>query len=405
MKLINATVLTNGHRYEPCTVTIQGRKIVDLQIQDAHFVSSKALSFDDFRCCQHLEEDMIIDLNGLILCPGFIDIHTHGAAMADTMDATPEAFDTICKFHLSNGVSTFLPTTMTASLTEYEKVFNCFSRYIPPVPITIPGIHMEGPFLSPAAAGAQPSIHLLKPDKHSIDFFNKYYPYIKLMTLSPDVENIEAMYDFCNSHEIIISGGHDNANEIEVLKAINHNMTSVTHLYCCSSGITRRNAPQKHVGLTQIALMTPQISCEVIADDCHIPPILFDFILHCKDYQKIILVSDSLRATGMPPGTYILGNSENGVSVNVTESVALLPGTNLFAGSITPIYRMVEHLKARNQLPLEKISYMASASAANLLGLKEKGYIAPGFDADLNILSNEGKLLTTIIGHQYLNIH
>ncbi len=405
MKLFNAAVLSDGRRSEHCTVTIHGRQITEIVPDDSRSIPENALTLDALRNCEKTEESMNIDLENRVLCPCFIDIHTHGAAMADTMDADPEAMDTICRFHLSHGVSTFLPTTMTASLSEYEKVFECFSRYTPPVPVTIPGLHMEGPFLSPAAAGAQPSVHLIRPDRYAVDFFKKYNQYIRLMTISPDVENIEAIYDFCNEHRIIISGGHDNSNEKEVFDALRHHMASVTHLYCCSSGITRRNTPQKHVGLTQIALMTPQLFCEVIADDCHIPPVLLDFILHCKDYRKLILVSDSLRATGMPPGTYILGNSETGVAVNVTEAVALLPGTNLFAGSITPVSRMVERLGARRQLPLEKLCYMASASAANLLGLKTKGYIAPGFDADLNILSEDGRLLATIIGHQYINIH
>lgn len=420
MKIINAKILTDGHRMENYSVHTDNGKIVSVKpsfIKDTisygqednnvftlkqlkNLLTSSPGSALDLSFIQNMTLDLEYQY---YIAPGFIDIHNHGAMMADAMDGTKEALDTIARFHAEHGVTTFLPTTMTAPLTSYVDVFNALKDFTPSVPVTIPGIHMEGPFLSAAAAGAQPSKDLLEPTDEHLKFLEQYHHLIKLMTVSPDVSGIARLMDFCYDHHITISGGHDSAIDTEVYEAINHHMASVTHIYCCSSGISRRNTPQKHIGLTQIGLLSPHLFCEVIADNCHVPRELFDLIYKCKGYQKICLVSDALRAAGMPPGQYYLGSRTDGTLVDVTEDVALLPGKNLFAGSITPIYKMVHTLACEHNIPLEEITYMASSAPADLLDLHGKGHIKEGFDSDFNVLSNDGSLIATFMNDSYIH--
>lgn len=404
MKIIHANILTDGQSFKDYTIEINGTKITAVTptrtpSADPSITFEQLKAFHD--SCLDLRHT-VIDMEGKdFICPGFIDMHNHGAMMADAMDGTFEALDTIARYHAEHGVTTFLPTTMTASSASYETIFHLLDTFTPSVPVSIPGLHMEGPYLSKAAAGAQPTEFLLTPTDENLNFLKKFHHHIKYMTISPDVPDIERLLDFCHDHGIIVSGGHDSAIDTEIYRAIDHHMACVTHIYCCSSTISRRNSPQKHLGLTEIGLSSPQLSCEVIADNCHIPLPLFELIYKCKGYRKICLVSDSIRATGMAPGQYFLGNATDGTLVDVTEDVALLPGQNLFAGSITPICKMVENLVSQGHYPLEEVTYMASSAQADLLHLESKGQIKAGFDAQLNIIDSQGKLLATLIHDHY----
>lgn len=413
MKIIHANVITDGQIYYDHSIEIKNNKIISVypSSEDASYEHLSVISFAVLEKLYFENgsmdlEDTVLDMNHRhYVCPGFIDIHNHGAMMSDIMDGTKEALDVIAQFHIKNGVTTFLPTTMTASFESYIKIFDMLDSFKSSVPVTIPGLHMEGPFLSKASAGAQPTDFLLKPDDENMAFFDRYCQHIKYMTISPDVPDICRLLDYCYTHNIITSGGHDNAIDTEIYDAINHHLKCVTHIYCCSSTISRRNSPQKHLGITEIGLLSPHLFCEVIADNCHIPPELFMLIYKCKGFKKICLISDSIRATGLKPGQYYLGNEIDGTLVDVTEQVALLPGKNLFAGSITPISKMVHMLIKHLHLPIEETVYMASTAPATMLNLANKGVIKENCDAELNILTNEGQHIATLVHNDYQNFN
>lgn len=348
----------------------------------------------------------VINARKNYISPGFIDIHNHGAFMYDAMDASFKAFDKISEYHLKNGVTSYLLTTMTAPLTAIGHVLDVLKEYVPKIPVRILGCHLEGPFLSVHNAGAHPAPFLKCPDSGSIKFLEKYKDYIKLITAAPELPHTDQLLAFCQSNGIVVSGGHDNAIDDEIHAAIDGGLKSVTHIYCCSSGMSRRpGSYKKHLGLTQIGLLHPELFCEVIADDYHVPPELFDFIYRCKGYQKICLISDGLSASGMAPGQYYLGQQGSGVPVIVDEHVALLSDKSAFAGSITSIGTMVSRLISRRTIPPEEAAYMASTAPARLLGLEHKGNIAPGFDAELNIMDRCGALESTIIGENFIYYH
>jgi N-acetylglucosamine-6-phosphate deacetylase len=315
--------------------------------------------------------------------------------MHDAMDATPEAFDEIADFHFRNGDAVFLPTTLTASLESISRAFDCFRSYRPKLPVYLPGLHMEGPFLSPVGKGAQDRRFFLDVDEKGIDFVVRNCDVIKLITIAPDLPGIGKLIEACAAHHIVVSGGHDGSIETEVYEAIEAGMRSVTHIFCSSSTISKRNF-ERHVGITEVALCTDRLYAEVIADGAHIPYELFNILYKCKGYARLILVSDSIRATGMKPGRYYLGNSGDGTEIEVTEKVAMLADKSMYAGSITTVRKMVENLARNTDIPIAEIVHMATKSPASLLGLEGVGDVGIGYSDRLNVLSPDGKLLATI---------
>lgn len=386
MDITNVQIISNACISEKSYIRIEGGIITEIGPMSS-FGKNSDKAFDSAD---------VLDGKGLYACAGYIDMHSHGGYGFDTMDGTAEALDRISEFHLDNGVTSFLATTLTASFSSIQKAIDIVRMHKTRHGRVI-GVHLEGPFLSRQNRGAQPEEYLAVPDEESIQFVIKNSDVIKLITVSPDVKGIDKLIRACVKRGIVVSGGHDSAIDTEIDEAINSGMTNVTHIYCCSSGVTRRDTPQKHIGLTQIGLLDDRLWVEVIADGCHVPDRLFDFIYKCKGYKKICLVSDSLRAAGMPKGNYMLGSKDDGVEIEVAGDVALIKGSNRFAGSITPVSKMVERLVARGGVPLEEAVYMATQSPANSLGISDRGSIECGKLADINLIDKAGQVKVTVL--------
>lgn len=380
MRILNANVISDGVVHPGMCVEIDANVIRDVLPMSRVTVSS---------------DQPTLDLEGSMLCAGFIDIHTHGCAMFDTMDASAHALDEMTKFHFQNGETTFLPTTLTASLDSIAKALDCFRGYRTALPVRLPGIHLEGPFLSAFNRGAQPERYLLAPDRDGIDFVVRNSDVIRIITVAPDLPGIGPLIEAAVDHGIVVSGGHDNAVEDEVYEAMRAGLRSVTHIFCSSSTLGRRKG-ERHIGITEVGLASDALYAEAIADGAHLPYPMFDLLYRCKGYRRIVIVSDSIRATGMPPGSYYVGESGEGTRVDVTEKVAVLADGSKFAGSITPVRRMVEGLRRHTDIPLAEIVYMATTTPAELLRLEKTGDVRRGYEARLNVLSAEGVLLRTI---------
>ena len=380
MRIINANVISDGLVHPDLCVEVDEKVIRDI-----------------FPMSQFTRQagQATLDIQGNLLCPGFIDIHTHGCAMFDTMDASEKAFDEMTKFHFQNSDTTFLPTTLTASLGSITKALDCFRSYKTELPVRLPGIHLEGPFLSAFNRGAQPERYLLTPDREGIEFVVRNRDVIRLITVAPDLPNIRLLIEASAEHGIVVSGGHDNAIETEVYEAMLAGLRSVTHIFCSSSTLSRR-AGERHIGITEVGLSTDALYAEAIADGAHLPYPMFNLLYRCKGHERIVIVSDSIRATGMPPGSYFVGEANEGTRVDVTDRVAILADKSKFAGSITPVRKMVEGLRRHTDLPLAQIVHMATTSPARLLHLEKTGDVRKGYEARLNVLSPEGALLQTI---------
>lgn len=329
------------------------------------------------------------DGNTLYATAGFVDEHTHGGYGMDYFAATQEAADAVGKFHLDNGTTSYVATSVATKLgdldrqiSEIRKLKNRFSDMI--------GLHMEGPFINVGKKGAQPeeNIKTVFEDEDE-EFFVKNKDMIRIVTLCPHTARSVQLVKCLKSCGIIANAGHDGSIYPEIEACVEAGLDAATHVYCASSGLGRRKGDlTKYIGLNETALLDSRIMTEVIADDMHISEPLFRFIYKNKGYRKIMLVSDSLSAAGMPVGTYKLGRD---IDVYNNGKVALLADFSALAGSITPVSKMVE-IVASYGVPVAEAVYMGNQAPCAHLGLTDRDVIAVGKRADICLLDGAARL-------------
>ena len=338
----------------------------------------------------------ITDGKGMIACAGFIDIHTHGGWGKDCMEPTFEAIDTVAKYHLSTGITSFCPTTMTADIADIEAALSNMRSY-KTNGARLAGAHLEGPFLSAKAAGAHPLDKLLDPDRENTAFIARNRDVVRRITVAPDLSGAPFVTALCRSMGIQVSIGHDQSIDDEIYACIEAGATSVTHMGNCTSHASRRYpSPKKHLGLFETALGESRLVCEVIADDRHVPDALFDIFYRLKGKDGICFVSDSLSVAGMKEGDYFLGSSESAQSIRIEDGVAVLPDKHTYAGSVTPVSKMVSRLFAKGY-PAEDLLTMATLTPAKTVGLNDRGDLRPGMLADINLLDDKLNVVKTFM--------
>lgn len=364
--LVNVRPLSGGKFLSNCNVTIgDDGKIVAVGNQT---------------------EGEVIRFDGEPVAAGYIDIHTHGGYGKDCMDPTYECIDTIARYHLDTGITSFCPTTMTASPEDINKAVDNIRKYDSRY-ARIAGVHLEGPYLSQKAAGAHPP-HLLISPLDDDSFVRNNLDIVKRVTIAPNVRGSAEFTAEYSKKGVQISLGHDNSIDDEIYPCIDAGATSVTHMYNCTSRPSRRDNPKKHLGLTEVGLIDNRITTEIIADDRHVANTLFKMIYKLKGYRRICLVSDSLSVAGMPAGDYYIGAGDSKQSIRVEDGVAVLPSENTYAGSVTPVSKMVCNLIGCGIAPAHAI-YMATKVPARLIGRKDIGDIKVGCLADINVLDKE----------------
>src|SRR5437868_6984232 len=239
----------------------------------------------------------VIDLNGNYLAPGFIDLHVHGALGRDTMEASAEAFRSVCDFHASGGTTSLLLTTATAPLDEIRKVLQAVCDCRPAIAL-IGGVHVEGPFISRAKKGAQCEEFIQDPSPVAVRRLVQYAEVIKRVTIAPELPGaLEAIETF-HRCGINVSGGHSDAWEEDARAAFDCGMRSVTHTFNCMSS-ARRRGEYRVAGLLEFALSTPEISCELIADGHHVSSTLMNMLYRAKRRDGICLVTDATAGAGL----------------------------------------------------------------------------------------------------------
>lgn len=338
----------------------------------------------------------ITDGKGMIACAGFIDIHTHGGWGKDCMEPTFEAIDTVAKYHLSTGITSFCPTTMTADIADIEAALSNMRSY-KTNGARLAGAHLEGPFLSAKAAGAHPLDKLLDPDRENTVFIARNRDVVRRITVAPDLSGAPFVTALCRSMGIQVSIGHDQSIDDEIYACIEAGATSVTHMGNCTSHASRRYpSPKKHLGLFETALGESRLVCEVIADDRHVPDALFDIFYRLKGKDGICFVSDSLSVAGMKEGDYFLGSGESAQPIRIEDGVAVLPDKHTYAGSVTPVSKMVSRLFAKGY-PAEDLLTMATLTPAKTVGLNDRGDLRPGMLADINLLDDKLNVVKTFM--------
>ena len=348
------------------------------------------------------ESGECIDAGELLVCPGFVDIHTHGGYGADFMEASYDAFQSALAFHTDNGTTTVIPTSCT-SATEDIVAFLEFSRRYVTSPnkarARVPGVHLEGPYLSMRNKGAQNPDFIATPDVDDYSYMLKYKDVIKTVTISPELSGAERMTCELVSAGITVSGGHDDGIYPEFMGTIEAGMTHLTHLYCAMSELRFKDGV-RNVGLREYALVEPRLTAELIADNKHIIRELGMMIYNAKGSEKLCVVSDSLSAAGMPMDgrEYKIGAGENAQLIKVSDGVARTARDGVFAGSITPVSQMVKNL-VKWGIPLVEAVKMGTLIPARVIHEdKSIGSIEVGKLGDICIVDGSFEVKGVIIG-------
>lgn len=320
--------------------------------------------------------------------PGFIDVHIHGAAGHDAMDATPAALNGVAGALPKEGTTSFLATTMTQSdeaISAAVKNIRDFQTQDGQAEML--GVHLEGPFISDKRAGAQPIEHIVEP---SYPLFRKWQKLsggqIRLVTLAPETTNGLTFIKSLTEDGVIASIGHSDGTLEEVQAAVRSGASHVTHLYNQMSPFHHRNP-----GVVGAALTETGLTVEVIADFIHSHPTSVELAFRQKGAERLILITDAMRAKGLAPGVYDLG----GQDVQVTRKDARLADGTL-AGSILTMDTAIRNIQSITGCSLNELVAMTSANAAKELGLASKGKLQAGTDADIAILDDSFTVQLTI---------
>ena len=356
--------------------------------EDGNFLE-QTLYVNDHRLVDKAEyqyDGEVIDAEGLLVLPGLVDIHSHGAAGEDFSDGNPEGFKKILQYEKRCGITSYCPTSMTFPKERLRQIFASIKGAQTEDGATVVGINMEGPFLDPAKKGAHVEKWIAAPDVAFVRELNQDADgLVRLVTLAPNMDGAEEFIKEMHE-EVCISLGHTAADYDCASRAMKLGAHHVTHLYNAMQPF-RHRAP----GLIGAAMDDPECMVELICDGYHIHPSAIRAAFRLFGPERVILISDSMRATGMENGTYELGGQE----VTVKDRKAVLKDGTL-AGSATNLYGCM--CKAIEfGIPLEQAIMAATANPARSIGIFDRvGSIRIGKQADLLLVSENLELKRVI---------
>lgn len=336
-----------------------------------------------------------VDLEGYTVFPGFIDTHTHGVRGLDvTLDRDPGKILEMARHYVKYGVTGFLPTTVTAPhevlLEACRSVKEAIDMWRKTEGARILGIHFEGPYINPEAAGAQNKLYIRPPDlKEFRDLVESCRGVVKQITVAPELEGAESIIAYAREHGVVVSAGHSNASYEEALRAIELGVSKATHIF---NGMRRFH--HRDPGIALAMLQSPNVYIEVIADFIHLHRAVVKMIIDYISPDRAVLVTDSIAATGMQDGIYELG----GLKVIVERGVCRLANTGELAGSTLTMNKAIANIISLGYPP-EYIAKMSSLTPARSIGIDSYGIgdIRPGYKADLTILDESYRVVKTMV--------
>ncbi len=360
-KRIHGRAFVDSAIHEDILVTIRGSEIVDVMQVAVPPASAERV-------------------RGLMV-PGFIDVHVHGGDGADFTDGDPEANERIINFHSRHGTTALAATTLSASKADLEKAAAAIADTATNAPsgAEICGIHLEGPYINPRNAGAQDVASIRRSDIQELTDLMAAGPRLRwMMTLAPEIDGARALIEHFRGR-VLFSIGHTGATFADAVAALEWGASHFTHLFNAMTGMHHREP-----GVVGAALESVDATAELIADGIHVHPAVLRIACTAMP-NRIVLVTDAIRAAGMPEGKYKLYDYE----VNVSEGSARLANGTL-AGSVLTMAAAVQNMVELAGMPIEQVIPMAAEIPARILNVADrKGRLENSYDADIAVLSEK----------------
>ncbi|WP_419646992.1 N-acetylglucosamine-6-phosphate deacetylase [Victivallis vadensis] len=358
----------------------------DLDLADASILIEAGKIAGIFTASSLPAADRTVDTAGLTAMPGFVDVHCHGRNNFDFCDALVDGVNTIAREKLAEGVTTLLPTTLTLPEADLAATLKSVAAY-DGKGCKLPGVHLEGPFINPKCTGAQNPAFVRKPDVEEVKRLNAIYPVLKV-SFAVEEEGGDRLCEELRNLGITPSCVHSAASYGQFKAGYAKGLRNLSH-FC------NQMTPLHHrdIGLVGAGLLNDGVFIEFICDKLHISPDMIALVFKVKDAGHIQLISDAMRASGMPNGEYTLG----GLPVIVQGGAARLKEGGALAGSTLQIMDALRNVAEITSLPLKELVKSTSFAQAQALGLPGIGKLEPGYQADIVLLTREFKVSKTLV--------
>ena len=348
-----------------------------------------------------------IDAGGLYIAPGFVDIHVHGGAGSDFMDATSADVETVFRYHAAHGTTSLCPTTATAPLDEILSALEALARYRASDQRwgRALGAHIEGPYLAASKRGFHLPEHLRNPDDGEWRQILERGP-IASLTLAPELPGARELVEALHKQGANANAGHSEALYHEISESIAWGVNHVTHLYCAMTDAMNnrwRGTPHpRAAGIVEAVYLDDRLSSELITDGKHLSREMLKLAYRNKGYEKLAIITDAMRGAGMPDGEYTFGPRHGMVAV-VRHREARIPDGTALASSVYPMNEMVRVFRELVGCPLWEAVRMASLTPAEIVGADDViGSLAAGKWADVILIDENVEVKATYLGGRKL---
>ena len=334
-------------------------------------------------CYRAPEDAEVIDLGGCYLMPGLIDLHCHGGDGEEFIDGDEESIRLACELHAAHGTRVLYPTISAADYETTYRALEGIEKVRDRMPLLIPGVHLEGPYLAPEMCGAQDTGVIRPPKKEEYEaLYKRFGSLIARWSYAPERDVDGAFLAFLKEKGIIPATAHSAAEYSHMEEALRGGNRLVTHLYSCTSTITRHGG-FRHLGVIESAYLLDDVYVEAIADGCHLPPELLRLIIKLKGAERVCLITDAIRFAGRQSGE--VGGA---VPYVIEDGVAKLADRSAFAGSIATADVLIERT-VKAGIPLAETVQMMTETPAAVMGLSNMGRIDKGYAACFTVLDRE----------------
>ena len=381
-----------------------------LKIKNGKLVTDKLeeknLYIENGKIVNITEEDLPcdseLDAKGCYVSAGFIDTHVHGGGGHEFMDGGVEPMRLAAKTHLKYGTTSICPTSVASTddvlkemVLDYKELVKESGKNGLP---NFVGMHLEGPYFSPREAGAQPPQCIYPPNpKQYNEVIAMAEGHIAKWSFAPELEGAVEFCDTLAKNNIIPSIGHTAGTYEDVLRVYQHGAKCLTHFYSSMTTITRRNG-YRILGVVEAGYLLDDLYIEVIADGSHLPPELLKMICKNRGIDRIHLITDGMRGVDMPDGETMIGRIGQGQPAIIEDGIAKVPDRSCFAGSVATSDRLVRTMVKKVGFSVVDAVGLITKCPAELLGLKTKGRIEVGFDADIAIFDETITAKAVLVG-------